>query len=128
MAIAKRHRNEGDKKKVFIKPKLRFTPPTDPNAMDWQASLDQMTLKERDEHIKKGQCFKCHCQGHLARDCDKQPTAGPSQSRRFIKKQETEKEKFSNTNDAYAKLRAIYKDLPESEQDGFMKKLEEEGF
>ena len=96
--------------------------------MDWQASLDQMMLKEREEHIKKGQCSKYHCQGHLAQDCDKQPTAGPSQPKRFIKKQETEKEKCSNANDAYTKLREIYKDLPENEQNGFMKKLEEEGF
>ena len=36
----------------------------DPDAMD----IDRLTIKERNEYMKKGKCFKCRQTGHMSHD------------------------------------------------------------
>jgi hypothetical protein len=51
--------------KTNQKKKTRYIPSRDPDAME----VDRLTEEERKEHIKKGQCFRCHRTGHTSRDC-----------------------------------------------------------
>ena len=37
----------------------------DPNAID----VDAMSIKERNELMEKGACFRCKKPGHLSKDC-----------------------------------------------------------
>jgi len=53
-------------KKEEYKKKWNFERPTrDPNAMD----VDRMTIEERNDLMKRGACFFCKKEGHLAADC-----------------------------------------------------------
>jgi hypothetical protein len=49
--------------------------PRDPNAMEVDATntapFKKMTEEECQRHMKEGHCFKCHQQGHMARECPK---------------------------------------------------------
>jgi hypothetical protein len=46
----------------------------DPNAMEVdrvdveEIEINRLSPRERDDHMKKGQCFRCHKTGHVARD------------------------------------------------------------
>ena len=119
--ISQRHRGAEPKKFgfKFKNQAPRYTPP-DPNAMN----VDWLSLKDWDDHIRKGQCFVCHEQEHVARDCGKRPTASTPRPTSGNPRPQ----KYTNTADVYARLRVIYRDLPESEQDGLYKKLEDGGF
>ena len=66
----------------------------------------------------------CHEEGHVARDCGKRPTASTSRPTSGNPRPQ----KYMNATDAYARLRVIYRDLPESEHDGLYKKLKDGGF
>ena len=114
-AISQRLRGGYEPKKFKIhKP----TPPPyhDPNAME----VDRMTDKERDDHMKKGLCFRCHQSGHRANTC---PTkSGANQTR------QNPPPKTSTSTDAYARIRAIYNDLNEEEQKKLTTTLEDSGF
>ena len=128
-AITQQHHgteNSTDQKKKFFfkKPASKYMP--DLNEMDWTPTINQM-MKEHDKHIRRGMCFKCHQLGYIAHDCGKETTTRQDMMKKLFWK--LEPEKFTNTNDAFMRLRAIYKELPEKEQDRLYNlKLEEEDF
>jgi hypothetical protein len=95
--------------------RLRFSKPKerDPNAMD----VDRLNDQQREEHYKKGLCFKCHQHGHRANACPNQkraytPTAPPAKT-------------FTS---AHAQIKVIYDQLNENEQKKLLDKFEETGF
>ena len=81
--------------------------------------IDRVETDERSEHIKKGLCFYCHEGGHLARDCPKKRRGGPSRFRQ---------NKTKNKEEAWAKIRAIYHELEEDEQEKLMETMAEQDF
>ena len=87
-------------------------------------NVNWLSLKDQDDHIRKGQCFMCREQGHIARDCGKRPATSILR----LTSRNPGPQKYTNAADVYARLRVIYRDLPESEQDGLYKKLEDGGF
>lgn len=124
-AIVNRYRNgTTDTKKKFNFTKKyeapRYTNYRDPNAMD--TSLGRLTQEERNEHMKKGLCFKCHQSGHRASDHD----AGPTN--KTYQKPNTFQPRKPSGSDTYAKIRAMMADLEGDDKEDVLKKMEEEGF
>jgi hypothetical protein len=122
-AIASRLRGNPQKKGLKLpNPRFKYTTP-DPNAMD----VDRLTLEERNEHMKRGLCFKCHQFGHRSNECGMttpqrtNPTPGPSRPlppRPIYKK----------ADDAYAHIKMVYQELPDEEKKKLFGCLEESGF
>ena len=76
-----------------------------------------MTVKKREEAMKKGLCFGCGKPGHLNRVCpDKKKTIYTHQTKKMTPKE------------LYAHIRSITKEMSEKEKDEFHKEAEEEGF
>ena len=102
------------------KPVFKRKEERDPYAMD----IDRVvTFEERTEHMKKGLCFNCHKQGHMARECPEKKTGLI-----VLRITNTNYRKPESTKDALKKIRAIYQDLPQEDQNKLMNNLENEGF
>ena len=124
-AIAERMRGQTSEKKKFkikyVPPPSRYTPsaPTrDPDAMD----IDRLSTREQEEHFKKGLCFICHQSRHRARDHnDRQTPFVPRPTNPQIPT-------YKKANDAYARIKAIYADLPNDEKEKLISEMESSGF
>ena len=62
--------------RAFSRTPQRNTTTRDPDAMD----IDAITLEERNQMIKNGQCFYCREKGHRAKECSKKPKKNDSTS------------------------------------------------
>ena len=91
-----------------------------PNAMD----VDRITTEERDNHLKKGLCFKCHKTGHRAKECSESTET----SNRMPQKTWTATKKPTSGKDVYSHIRALLKELPNEEQARFFDEANEQGF
>jgi hypothetical protein len=92
----------------------------DPCAMD----IDRVdTFEERTEHMKKGLCFNCHKQGHMARECPDKKT-GPI----VLRTMNPNYRKPEPMKDALKRIQAIHENLSHEEQNELMNNLENEGF
>jgi len=113
-AISQRLKGGSEPKKLRL---YKPTPPPyhDPNAME----VDRLTDKERDEHMKRGLCFRCHQSGHRANTCSTK--SGTNQTR-------SNPPKASTSTDAYTRIKAIYNELNEEEQKKLTSTLEDSGF
>lgn len=115
-AFTNRLKREPETKKKGIKfphTQPRYVAPKDPNAMD----VDRLTERERDDHMKRGLCFKCHLSGHRANTC-------PSKPERSVVRQITPR----NPDEAYTQIREIYKGLDDEGKVKLTENLEETGF
>jgi hypothetical protein len=66
-------------------------PKRDPNAMDVDRAEMDPALKEK--LFKTGSCFRCHKQGHLARDCPQKPARANEADASSISPKEPKKTK-----------------------------------
>ena len=99
----------------------------DPNAMD----VDALSIKQREEAMKKGACFGCGEIGHISRNCPKKRQGGyggrggnagqPGQSG-------TSGNSWTKGKDLLAHIRTLTAGLPANELEEFMKEAEESGF
>jgi hypothetical protein len=96
-------------------------PRKDPNAMD----IDRISTEERDNHMKKGLCFKCHKTGHRAREC---PESNSGSNQTTQRTWTPASNRLTNGKEAYARIRAMIKELPNEEQDRFFDEANEQGF
>ena len=104
----------------------------------------KMTLEERERHVKQGLCFRCHQAGHLASQCGAKPpprsrqvaalpasnTATPVASSATTPPTSAPAytPSYTNANDAYAQMKAIYQSLPKEEQTLLIGSMEQAGF
>jgi len=114
---------------------FRFTPryPSrveDPNAMD----VDAMTVKERDDLMKKGACFYCKQVGHVARNCSKRVMKTPvrsipvaATSTATITAMTEEEKRTEDAEKAFQEIRAIADALPPGEYAKMMELSKKEG-
>jgi hypothetical protein len=89
----------------------------DPNAMD----VDRLMIKERNQLMKEGRCFKFRNTGHWANEC---PEEGDNNKK---KGKEVPKKKM-NGRELYAHVRALCKEMTVEDRDKFLKGAEEAGF
>ena len=88
-----------------------MTETKDPNTMD----IDSMTVKERNNLMKQGACFRCKTRGHIAKDCpDKRSNPIPP--------------KKLSTKDLIAQIRAWTKEEKNDFANLMMNETEETGF
>lgn len=101
----------------------RYTPHSDPNAMDVdRINLDRLSVQDREEHMKKGLCFECHKSGHRASD----HRAGGSNDRTNINS--TWRKTPMKGKETYQKIRGMLAELDDEEKEIALKNMEEEGF
>jgi len=136
-AISACLRKDTDTKKKGLRlpqNELWYTPPTyhDPNAMEDVQTIYRMSLEERDRHMKQGLCFRCHQAGYLFQECAQTRPTGS----RPIQNMNTPPVASSSSTipnhpppaNAYARIKAIYKELPDDEKNKLANDLESTGF
>ena len=80
-----------------------YTNNSDPNAMD----IDQMTIEEWANHMKKGLCFGCHQPGHIRKNCsNKMKKTNPVRTLKIKKTGGT----------AYTMIQSLYNELDKGEE------------
>jgi hypothetical protein len=99
----------------------------DPNAMD----VDALSIKQREEAMRKGACFGCGEVGHISRNCPKKRgygqggqggnTGQPGQSG-------TSGKTWTKGKDLLAHIRTLTASLAADELEELMKGAEESGF
>jgi len=99
----------------------------DPNAMD----VDALSIKQREDAMRKGACFGCGEIGHISRNCPKKRQGGyggrggnagqPGQHG-------TSGNSWTKGKDLLAHIRTLTAGLPANELEEFMKEAEESGF
>jgi len=87
-----------------------------------EVAVDRMSISERNNHMKRGLCFRCHQPGHMAKDHQKQGGQMPPAKRTFIRK------KPETGKDAWTRIRGILTDLEVEARDEALNLLEREGF
>ena len=102
----------------------------DPNAMD----IDAMTIKERDDLMKKGACFYCKQVGHVAQNCSKRVMKTPirsipvaATSTATITAMTEEEKRTKDAKKAFQQIRAITDSLPPDEYARMMDLSKKEG-
>lgn len=93
-----------------------------------------LSKQERDDHMKKGQCFSCHEIGHVSRDCPKKASGsqnnrfqGNNQGRNPIWKraQEMKKEEPEDEETQYARIVSM---LQGNRGEGLFERLSQQDF
>jgi hypothetical protein len=120
-----------DKEKKTEEPKRRWTfqqPRKDPNAMD----VDVLTTEQREEHMKKGLCFKCHKSGHRSRECTEPGRTPPVKTPPAYSPRPTTSSSVPNKKmtpkEIYAQIRSLTTNMNDDEKEELDKLAEEEGF
>jgi hypothetical protein len=129
--IGRSNDQKNDKGKKTEEPKRRwnFQTKKDPNAMD----IDVLTAEQREEHMKKGLCFKCHKPGHRGNECPDK--GGPSTRTPPAYTPKTTSTSIPPTpakkmtpKEIYAHIRSLTTQMNEDEKEQLDKLAEEEGF
>ena len=90
-------------------PRASYTPKEkDPDAMD----IDRLTIKEREEYMKEGKCFRCGRKGHMSRDHATNPALNTNKGNTSNYRNPASQNKSGN---AAQKVRAIMADLDDEE-------------
>jgi len=100
-------------------------------------TMYRMSLEERDRHMKQGLCFRCHQARYVSRECAQTRPTGS----RPIQNTNTPPVTFSSSTipnhpsptytkaaDAHARIKAIYKELPNNEKNKLANDLKSTGF
>jgi len=141
-AISAHLRGDTDTKKKGLRlpqNESQYTPPVyhDPNAMEDVRTTYRMSLEERDRHMKQRLCFRCHQAGHVSQECAQ---TRPTGSRPIRNTNTPPVTSFSSTipnhpppaytkaADTYARIKTIYKELPDDEKNKLANDLESTGF
>jgi hypothetical protein len=88
--------------------------------------INRMTAQEREEHMKKGLCFRCHRPGHRSSD-HKGGNIPSTPERSFIPRQYPKMKNLSG-RDAYLQIKAMTADLDPNEKEKMMDIMVETGF
>jgi hypothetical protein len=99
----------------------------DPNAMD----VDALSIKQREEAMKKGACFGCGEIGHISRNCPKKRQGGyggQGGNARQTGQSGASKTTWTKGKDLLAHIRTLTTGLPANELEELMKEAEETGF
>ena len=142
-AISAHLRGDTDMKKKGLRlprNELRYTPPAyhDPNTIEDVRTTYRMSLEERDRHMKQGLCFRCHQAGHVSRECAQTRPMGSRPIRNTNTPLVTSSSSSTIPNhpspaytkavNAYARIKAIYKELPDDEKNKLADDLKSMGF
>jgi hypothetical protein len=96
----------------------------DPNAMD----VDALSIKQREEAMKKGACFGCGEIGHISRNCPKKRQGGYGGRGGNTGQSSTSGTTWTKGKDLLAHIRTLTAGLPANELEELMKEAEETGF
>jgi len=140
-AISACLRGDTDTKKKGLRlprNELWYTPPAyyDPNTMEDIRTTYRMSLDEWDRHMKQGLCFRCHQARHVSQECAQTRPTGSRPIRTTntppIASSSTAPNHppptYTKATDAYARIKAIYKELPDNEKTKLIDNLKNMGF
>ncbi|ESK82066.1 hypothetical protein Moror_13408 [Moniliophthora roreri MCA 2997] len=83
-----------------------------------ETRVNRISDEDAQEYHQKGLCYKCSKPGHIVKNCQEKPK----------NEQKKENPKKSTPEDAYYKIRAIYRDFSEEEQTQILDLMEGGGF
>jgi hypothetical protein len=95
----------------------------DPNAMD----VDTLSVRQREEAMRKGACFGCGEIGHISRNCPKKQRYGGNSGQGGQSTTPAPKA-WTKGKDLLAHIRTLTAGLPAEELEELMKEAEESGF
>ena len=81
--------------------------------------VDALTIEQRDEMMRKGQCFGCGKQGHLSRNC-------PDKKKTILNNNDMQKK--MKGKELHAHIRSLTALMDEEEKEKFYDEAEEKGF
>jgi hypothetical protein len=96
----------------------------DPNAMD----VDALSIKQREEAMKKGACFGCGEIGHISRNCPKKQQYGGQGGNAGKSGQTGASKTWTKGKELLSHIRTLTAGLAANEMEEFMKEAEETGF
>ena len=96
----------------------------DPNAMD----VDALSIKQREEAMRKGACFGCGEVGHILRNCPNKQQGGYGGQGGNTGRSGASGTSWTKGKDLLAHIRTLTANLPLSKFDEFMKEAEQSGF
>jgi hypothetical protein len=97
-----------------------------------RAKLEKLTEKERERLRKRGACFFCRKDGHMARECPEKkknlsPTSGAKQKVRAASIQEEKEDGPPSYKSSVADIHATIRAMTREKRERLLKKLIEEG-
>jgi len=96
----------------------------DPNAMD----VDALSIKQREEAMRKGACFGCGEVGHISRNCPKKRQGGYGGRGGNAGQSGTSGTTWTKGKDLLAHIRTLTANLPPNELEELLKEAEQSGF
>jgi hypothetical protein len=106
----------------FYRPNNQQT--KDPNAMD----VDALSIKQREEAMKKGACFGCGEIGHISRNCPKKQWYGGQGGNAGKAGQTGASKTWTKGKELLSHIHTLTAGLAANEMEEFMKEAEETGF
>jgi len=119
---------------------LWYTPPIyhDPNTIEDIWTTYRMSLDERDRHMKQRLCFRCHQARYVLWECAQTRTNGSRSIQNMNTPPVASSSSYTTPNhppptytkaaDTYARIKMIYKELPDNEKSKLTNDLESMGF
>jgi len=96
----------------------------DPNAMD----VDALSIKQREEAMRKGACFGCGEVGHISRNCPKKRQGGYGGQGGNTGRPGALGASWTKGKDLLAHIRTLTANLPPNELEELLKEAEQTGF
>jgi hypothetical protein len=96
----------------------------DPNAMD----VDALSIKQREEVMRKGVCFGCGEVGHISCNCPKKQRYGGQGGNTGKPGQTSTSKTWTKGKELLGHIRTLTTGLTTNEMEEFMKEAEETGF